>query len=164
MVDFSDLVWANVVGNWISNPGRSEVADNTARQRAKNIQDNFGVQPTDISEYRSKNGGSGFLKGLGIAAAGMAIGGLLALTPLGATAFAVSAIVGAVAGVISMASHQSKVQQGYSNYLDNVAAEGREQSGRGHGQEYSNEAARKHSFSADIAAARQQVAAQGANR
>jgi hypothetical protein len=158
MVDFSDIVWGSVVGNWINGaPSRSETADNTARQRAKNIQDNFGVQPKDIGEYRSEHGGSGLLKALAITAAGAAVGGLIALAGVGGVALTVGLLAGAVGGLFSMASQSQKVQQGYSRYLDDVAAKGREMSGKGQNlsQEYSNGAGRTRSYTSDIAAERQ---------
>lgn len=160
MVDFSDIIWGNVVANWINGgPSRSEVADNSARQRAKNIQDNFGIQPEDIASYRSKNGGSGILKGLGILLAGAALGGVVALafSSIAATALTVGVIAGTIGGLISMGSQERKVQSGYSRYLDAAAARGREMSGRAQGlsQEYSNGADRSRSYAADIDAQRQ---------
>lgn len=168
MSDFVDLVAANVIGNSLSGNSRSQMAEMGAQSRAKSIEDNTGLKPQNFHEYRSEHGGSGLLKGIGVAiVTGVVVGGLLALTPLLAgTAAALGVAAGLLGGAWSMGKQEQKVQQGYSNYLDGVAAQGRELNGRGvaHTQEYDNGADRTRSHAGEIAAIRARAAYQGNDR
>ena len=152
--DFSDIVVASAIGSSIGATNVGDIRREGATQRAKNIEDNFGIKPTDLEEYRSQHGGSGFLKALGWIAVG-AVAGALFIGTAGMAAVGYGALAGIVAGMFSMANQNSKVMSGYSNYLDDVATQGRAAREHGKGVEYDNGAGKHTAYAADIAAERQ---------
>jgi hypothetical protein len=137
---------------------------NSMRSRAQNIQDNFGLKPQDYQEYRSQNGGYGFLAGMAWMIAGIAIAALVGIVAVHAAAAYLTAglITGICAGAISMIAQEHRVYNGYSSYLDQVSAQGRAMRDRGPSVnaslEYDNGAGRTRSYSAELETSRQQVA------
>lgn len=112
-----------------------EIGDrNNIRTRAQIIQDNFGIKPIELTDFRRQHGGYGIGKALLWAVGvGLAVGVvayfLLPGIAVGASSipfFAVMGIgAGATAAEFSLLHTNRKVMREYGSYLDDVAAQGR---------------------------------------
>lgn len=136
--------------------------DNETETRRKNIEDNPGVKAESIEEYRSKNGGSGILKGL-VAGTLFAAGTVASLAILFGTAYILpialaGLAIGALVGSFARNTQNDKIRKGYSSYLDVIAAQGREKTG--HDKSLSTEpdtTTKDKSYVAALDASRRQV-------